>query len=106
MQTNKNKMKEIDSQMEMLNSVYRNTEKQYKNLIEKLKLEITKMPSDKVGVFNEGINKIEKSMREIEFPSEKSMNGEIDIDSINNKIIAKLEEVQNQFIKIKEECLS
>ena len=45
-------------------------------------------------------------MREIEFPSEKSMNGEIDIDSINNKIIAKLEEVQNQFIKIKEECLS
>ena len=35
-------MKEIDSQMEMLNSVYRNTEKQYKNLIEKLKLEITK----------------------------------------------------------------
>ena len=45
-------------------------------------------------------------MLEVEFPSEKSMKGEINIDSINNKIIAKLEEVQNQFNKIKEECLS
>lgn len=72
----------------------------------KLKLEITKMPVDKVAVFNEGINKIEKAMLEVEFPSLKSMKGEIDIDSINNKIIAKLDEVQNQFNKIKEECLS
>ena len=99
-------MQEIEAQLELLNSVYRNTENQYKNLLEKLKLEITKMPIDKVAVFNEGINKIEKAMLEVEFPSEKSMKGEINIDSINNKIIAKLEEVQNQFNKIKEECLS
>ena len=99
-------MQEIEAQLELLNSVYRNTENQYKTLIKKLKLEITKMPVNKVAVFNEGINKIEKAMLEVEFPSLKSMKGEIDIDSINNKIIAKLDEVQNQFNKIKEECLS
>ena len=36
-------MQEIEAQLELLNSVYRNTENQYKTLIKKLKLEITKI---------------------------------------------------------------
>ena len=72
-------MQEIESQLDLLNSVYRNTEKHFKTLLEKLKLEITKMPPEKVSVFNDGIYRIEKAMKEVEFPSEKSLKGEIDI---------------------------
>jgi len=94
-----------NDQIKILLSAYKQNEVQFKAAMSQLREQITKVPADKQSVFNQGIGKLEAIMREVEFPTMKSLSGKTDIVALNNRILSKLGEVQDQFNKIKETCL-
>ena len=62
------------------------------------------MDKKEQAIVSSGIGKLEKLMRQVQFPSLNSLSKNDELTRVNNEIISKLGEVQNEFSKLKESC--
>ena len=56
-------------------------------------------------IVSRGIGKMEKLMKQVQFPSLSTLSKNDELTRVNNEIIYKLGEVQHEFEKLKESCL-
>lgn len=72
---------------------------------ELIKEKLPELPVKERSVVNNGIGKIEKLMKQVQFPTFESISNDSEFLKVNNEIINKLGEVAKEFEKLKESCL-
>lgn len=73
--------------------------------IQEIKAKLPKMNKDEQVIVSRGIGKLEKLMKQVQFPSLSTLSKNDELTRVNNEIISKLGEVQQEFQKLKESCL-
>jgi len=67
--------------------------------------QLPKLEKKEQVIVSRGIGKLEKLMKQVQFPSLNSLSKNDELTRVNNEIISKLGEVQKEFEKLKESCL-
>ena len=73
--------------------------------IQEIKAKLPKMNKNEQVIVSRGIGKLEKLMKQVQFPSLSTLSKNDELTRVNNEIISKLGEVQQEFQKLKESCL-